>query len=59
MDPKTGEKVLMGEKFTDRVGNYYINQILKPYYADVNYASDASDTDQKKLRNKTPDQLIS
>lgn len=48
----------MGETFTDKTGEYKLEDILKPYYADVNYASNPSQTDSKRLRDKTPAQLL-
>lgn len=58
MDPKTGEKKLMGEKYTDKPGEYEFNEVLKPYYADINYASNASNPDSQRIRSKTPAQLL-
>ena len=48
----------MGEKITEKIGEYEIQDILKPYYHDVNYASDPSDTNSKKIRKKNPAQLL-
>ena len=44
----------MGEKYTEKTGEYKIQDVLKPYYADVNYASNPSTTDSTKIRSKTP-----
>lgn len=57
-DHETGEKILMGEKYTEKTGEYKIQDVLKPYYADVNYASNPSTTDSTKIRSKTPAQLL-
>lgn len=57
-DPRTGEKVLIGEKFNEKSGEFQLQEILKPYYADRDYASDSSTNNSKKIRSKTPAQLI-
>jgi hypothetical protein len=58
VDPNTGQKILMGQSYTEKTGEYQLQDILKPYYADVNYASNPSQTDSQKLRSKTPAQLL-
>jgi len=36
-----------------------VKDLLKPYYDDDNYLSNPSEKDEKKIRSKTPAQLLS
>ena len=58
VDSKTGEKILIEENDTEKTGEYKLEEILKPYYADLNYASNPSAANSTKLRSKTPAQLL-
>lgn len=49
----------MGHEHKDNVvGEFELNDVLKPYYADVNYASNPKSNDSQKIRSKTPAQLL-
>ena len=50
--------MLVSEKFQEETRDCDVTDILKPYYADRDYASDSSLNNSKKIRSKSPDQLI-
>ena len=48
----------MGSTYREKVGDFELNEVLRPYYDDVHYASNPSSSNSQNIRSKTPAQLL-